>query len=281
MGSADLPYFDLLLAEIARGNAAIETSFGRHVHWGYWDAPERAGGAEDFARAAERLTTVLCDMARLADGQRILDAGCGFGGTVATIDARLSGAALTGLNIDLRQIERARASLVPTGRNQVAFVEGDACALPFTDRSFDRVLAVECIFHFPSRERFFAEASRVLEPGGRLALTDFVPSPAFAPLCRLAQSSLLRTRINAFGTVKVDCTLSGYRALAQRHGFDLVDEHDGTQRTLPTYDHLASLLGARLGAGLSERLFRRMLRVQRAIAARGLLAYRFMVFQKR
>src|SRR5438034_5931485 len=45
--------------------------------------------------------------------------------------------------------------------------EADACALPFPDASFDRVLAVECIFHFPSRLRFLKEAARVLKPGGR------------------------------------------------------------------------------------------------------------------
>ncbi len=37
-----LPYFDYLLARLKEGNESVEKSFGRHVHWGYWERPEPA-----------------------------------------------------------------------------------------------------------------------------------------------------------------------------------------------------------------------------------------------
>jgi SAM-dependent methyltransferase len=48
--------------------------------------------------------------------------------------------------------------------------------MPIEDGRFDRVLAVECAFHFSSRAGFFAEAARVLAPSGILVMSDFVAS---------------------------------------------------------------------------------------------------------
>ena len=62
-----LPYFGFLLSELAKGNATVETSFGRHVHWGYWENPKDAvGDAADYARAAEQMTLELCSLADIA-----------------------------------------------------------------------------------------------------------------------------------------------------------------------------------------------------------------------
>src|SRR5262245_24213224 len=181
--SIELPYFDILLEELSQNKRDITEAFGRHVHWGYWDAPRDANGSmADFAAAAEKLSERVCDAAAVADGQRILDVGCGFGGTVQHLNQRLRQVRLSGLNIDERQLARARQHVIARPGNEVDFHEGDACAMPFPDASFDVVLAVECIFHFGSRARFFEEARRVLAPGGRLALCDFVPTRAGVPL---------------------------------------------------------------------------------------------------
>lgn len=158
----DLPYFDLLLEHRAEPAARV---FERYVHWGYWANPASATrDLGEFAAAMERLNTEIVDAARPADGQAVLDAGCGFGGTLASLQRRFKSTDLTGVNIDPRQLKLARLQ-VPGPR----FIEGDACALPLPDASFDRVLAVECIFHFPSRAKFLREAARVLKPGGLLA----------------------------------------------------------------------------------------------------------------
>jgi SAM-dependent methyltransferase len=116
---------------------------------------------------------ILLGMAALRDGQRVLDAGCGFGASLDAVNRAHSGMALTGVNIDPRQLELCRALQARNG-NRFEWVEADACSLPLADASFERVLCVEAMFHFASRGAFFAEAARVLVPGGVLVASDIV-----------------------------------------------------------------------------------------------------------
>jgi SAM-dependent methyltransferase len=50
--------------------------------------------------------------------------------------------------------------------------------MPVDADSVDVVIALECAFHFRTRQRFFREARRVLRPGGRLVTADIIPMPA-------------------------------------------------------------------------------------------------------
>ncbi len=280
-----LPYIDLLLREISQGTQVVERSFGEHIHWGYWPEPAaaRPESAEDYAKAAERLSLELLDLAAITPGMRVLDAGCGFGGTLACLDARVEGLDLVGLNIDPRQLRRA-ADLAqsrphrPSGR-PTGFVAADACTLPFADASFDRVLAVECIFHFPSRAAFLAEVRRVLRPGGVLVISDFVPRPVFAPMGRLMQSPALR-RINVFGACDTSCTEAAYRRIAAEAGLAVTVFRDITRHTLPTYAflrHMVSLApDRRVAAGLAAPL----LRLLDLFGRTGLLRYAYLRFEK-
>ncbi len=275
-----MPYFDYLLSQLDRHNPVIEKSFGRHVHWGYWDDPGKAeGGDEDYGRAAENLTLQLCALADIAEGQQVLDVGCGFGGTIASLNERFERLSLTGLNIDPRQLERARQLVQPLHANSVDFREGDACALPFADASFDRVLAVECIFHFPSRAKFFAEACRVLEPGGILALSDFIPGALFVPVSRVIGARRFEKN-GLYGHVDISCTLARYRRLAAEAGLVPLVQRDITRNTLPTYDHLAHVASVQLQgrsvAGPSSGL----IRFQRLLGITGLVNYYLLAFRK-
>jgi cyclopropane fatty-acyl-phospholipid synthase-like methyltransferase len=87
-------------------------AFGRHVHWGYWENPKKADGSvSDFVAAAENLCQRVCDAASVKDGAKLLDVGCGFGGTIASLNERITNTVLVGLNIDERQLIRARSNL--------------------------------------------------------------------------------------------------------------------------------------------------------------------------
>jgi SAM-dependent methyltransferase len=283
-GPLHLPYFDLILQQLEAGEPRFQEAFGNHVHWGYWPDPRRADGSvADFSLASERLCGLVMAGAQLADGRRVLDAGCGFGGTVASLNGRWSDLELVGVNLDGRQLERAAARVRPRSGNRIRWICADACALPpgLGAGEWDAVLAVECIFHFPSRDAFFEQCSRLLRPGGRLALSDFVPAPPLAllrgnrPDFSAAPSGLGGWVTSTYGPVDCSCSRQGYRQLAQRHGLKLVVDQDITRGTLPTYALVADLFRSvgELEAARATDLVAWMGRL-------GLLQYRVMAFER-
>lgn len=220
-----LPYFDIILSRLESGDPDFLEAFQRHVHFGAYF------GQESPAEAMEQLTQLMIDMAEIQVGQDVLDVGCGFGGTLMSLKEQFPSNALSGLNIDARQLEVARGRCP-----EVQFVQGDACAMPFEDASFDRVLAVECIFHFPSRRAFLEHARRVLRPGGNLTLSDFVVPEGTPPGSYDHTTELLWGRHTAI-------EIPEYQALAAEVGLELTVHEDISTQVLPSYDFLGEMLG--------------------------------------
>jgi SAM-dependent methyltransferase len=196
------------------------------------------------------MTVRVCRAGRVTDGGRILDVGCGFGGTIDYLSDRLRDCTLVGVNIDGRQLVRASRSVPRSHRNTVHFVQADGGLLPFVKHSFDVILAVECIFHLDSRKAFFREMGRLLKPGGTLALTDFVLREG--ALLDLGQwmAANAKEQSRFYGpSNNVAPTSSGYSRLARSSGLEVLCDIDITANTLPTYGAMRRLYGE---AGIPE-----------------------------
>jgi sterol 24-C-methyltransferase len=115
----------------------------------------------------------------LKAGDRVLDLGCGRG-RVAAHMATLTGARVTGLNIDPNQIAQAREFNDQHGL-QNEFVERDQneLPLPFADNSFDAFYEIQALSLCKDPRALFKEIFRVLKPGAKFLLMDWVSLPAY------------------------------------------------------------------------------------------------------
>jgi len=184
------------------------------------DGPLHPGGRE----ATER----LLDRAGVTAGTRVLDVGCGAGESLAV--ARDRGARAVGLDRD------------PGG---AASIRGEMTALPIADNEIEVVLA-ECVMCLAAdHEHALGEAARVVEPGGRLALSDVVvdgeipdlPDPIVDALC-LKRS---RSREETVASVEeAGFAVSGVR----EHRDDLLAMQERAQDRVG-YEGLLGLMGER------------------------------------
>jgi tocopherol O-methyltransferase len=147
--------------------------WGEHIHHGYW-----IRGDETKEQAQLQLIEHLAQVAGITSGRRILDVGCGFGGSSIYL-ARNYNAEATGITISPVQLEMANRAASAQQVN-ARFLLMDAQAMHF-DHSFDVVWSVESISHYQDREKFFASAADLLKPGGTLAIIDWFKKAGLAP----------------------------------------------------------------------------------------------------
>lgn len=141
------------------------------ANYGYWTRTDLT-----IEQAAEAMAGFVGAHAGLCSADRVLEVGCGYGACAVVYGKRFAPASIIGLDVTDVRIEQGKAHVAKHGLSSMIDLRvGDATKLAFADASFDKVIAVECAFHFETRRDFMREAFRVLAPGGTLVLTDLIP----------------------------------------------------------------------------------------------------------
>src|SRR5260370_338774 len=119
--------------------------WGEHIHHGYWE------DGESDAQAQVKLIERLASRAGIERGSRVLDVGCGIGGSSLWLADNLHCSVL-GLTISPVQAQMATQKARSLGLSSLTRFEViDARALPFPQRSFDAVWVIECSEHLPDK----------------------------------------------------------------------------------------------------------------------------------
>uniref|UniRef100_A0A7S1EXV6 Methyltransferase domain-containing protein n=1 Tax=Noctiluca scintillans TaxID=2966 RepID=A0A7S1EXV6_NOCSC len=291
-------------------DGVVEHYWGEHIHMGaYRDLSSQSGyhrndgfvvaflratfgRLRDFKLAKYDFIEDMLDWSDAPGGvRRILDVGCGIGGTTRTLARKFPEAEVTGIAISAEQVKRATALAQEAGLKNLKFVVMDALNMTFQDGEFDFVWACESGEHMPDKRRYVEEMVRVLQPGGSMVVATWCerdPDPPFTPEDRTNLDFLYQEWSHPFFI-----SINSYKDLMEGTGMlEPVKTADWTEQTLPSWRHsiwvgawspwyvLRQSLGRPSMALSIVREIVTLERFHRAMA-RGLLQYGMMKAQKK
>ncbi|KAI8964018.1 S-adenosyl-L-methionine-dependent methyltransferase [Daldinia sp. FL1419] len=279
--------------------------WGQHIHHGLFKSAN-----ETKEQAQVNLINFLLEISALPAGAKVLDVGCGIGGTSRFL-AREQGCTVTGITISGRQVEIARQitatetgdpAPAPAGGfakypseagkegGKVRFLELDAEKMLEHFRAgsgepetFDCVWISEALSHLPNKELFFSSSFALVKSGGLLVIADWFKAPDLTPEQESAdikpiEDGMLLPRLY---------TASEYVALATQAGFRARKEPvDISKDVAKTWDISWSLVSSpslwafAISQGRDGLAFLQAFRAMRRGYANGTFRYAVMCFEK-
>ncbi len=141
------------------------------LHFGFYEK-----GIHHHAEAVQNMNTFVERLLKLETKrqmERILDAGCGFGGTVLQLAKKYPSIMFYGINITPKEVAIAkRAARERNIQENTKFIIGDYHDTNFPPNYFDAIVAIESLTYTNEKKKFVIEASRILKPRGKLIIID-------------------------------------------------------------------------------------------------------------
>ena len=195
------------------------------MHYGLWWPETRS-----FGQALLNTQQYLFKHSHLHSGARVLDSGCGVGGPARWL-ATQGTYQIEGISLSEKQVILAQKRAEVEGvSQQVAFSVQDFHRTDFPDQSFELIWNLESACHASNKAQLAAEARRILKPGGRWLICDFVKSPKPG---KYSSHSAYQNWLA--GWAMPDLTsFAEWEALLRIQGFELKHKQDLTQEIYPS-----------------------------------------------
>jgi cyclopropane fatty-acyl-phospholipid synthase-like methyltransferase len=232
------------------------------MHMGFWD-----NGTRRLRDALLKENEILAKQAGVASRDRVLDAGCGVGGSSIYLAAHY-GCNVTGITISAQQVRHARQYAQYYDVNKLTtFFVADYTNIPCGDNSFDVIWAIESVCHAYNKMDFLKEAYRLLKQGGRMIVAD-----GFQSKRRLTreEEALLEKSFRGWGvgSLEIDTVFhNGLKELEFRH----IMEQDVTSLIHKSSRRLYFCSFPALMVDMMERLYKKRGSIERGnvISARN------------
>ena len=199
------------------------------LHYGFWD-----NRTHSLSRALRRENETLAQLAHITHSDHVLDAGCGVGGSSLYL-AQTLGCKVTGISLVSSQIAAA-TSLAKKLRVDTLthFKVDDFTGTSFPNNSFDVVWAIESVCHAPKKEDFLYEAYRLLKPGGRFIVAEYLlrQQPTSSH-----DQKIIRRWTSGWAIESLD-TADAFLSKARTAGFADVRLQDFTWAIMPSSRHM-------------------------------------------
>lgn len=231
----------------------LEHIWGEHIHHGYYPSEAIEGGSNEFKRNKVVLIEKLLDLAQLSPETvtsdpnnksfRILDVGCGIGGSSRFFSKLFNKVPQTHIiGVTLSQAQKTRADQLNKKSalyKNVKIEKQNILNGTFEDNSFDLIWLCESIEHISEKDQLFRELQRMLKPNGKIIITTWLRrSVKDQPLESQEQNTL--TFLENEWSLAPFVDADEYVQLFKRNSLVLEKQQDWTKYVAPTWSHCIS-----------------------------------------
>ncbi len=202
------------------------------LHYGIWDQTTHS-----FPDALRNTNQILSAFGSISEGDHVLDAGCGVGGSCIYL-AKEKSAIVKGITLSDKQVITGKRSVIKNHlQSRVEIFKMDFTKTTFNDHSFDVIWACESLSSLENKPLFVREAHRILKPNGKLVIADFYRS-------KKESSDLLEKWSKSWAMAELT-TLHTLKTVLTDNGFVIHEERDYTKEIFKSSKrlYLASLIG--------------------------------------